>query len=476
MNQALSEERLQDSIAQFAGDPVGFVWYAFPWGEGDLKDQEPDTWQIKLLEDIRDGLEVDFEAVQQHARSSGHGIGKTAIVAWIILWSMSVRPHIAGVVTANTMQQLTKKTWRELAIWHKRLINSHWFEWTATRFQHVDHKETWGFDAVPWTEHNSEAFAGTHAKYVTVIYDEASAIVDIIWEVTEGAMTTDRAMWFAFGNPTRPVGRFRACFGKNKHRWSTATIDSRTCRMTSKEKIKEWEEDHDEDSDFMRVRVRGEFPRFGTANLISSEDVDKGRKLSMALDEYVFFPKAFGVDVARYGGDESVITYRQGRKVHYQRCFYGLNNIQLAARVAEAFKKEGSVGVIFVDEIGVGAGVLDYLRALGLPAIGVNAGAKARNDKLYYNTRAEMWDTMAKWTQLAIDIPDDPTLAEQMSSLEYFYDLKERIQLEKKEDFKKRMPDIGSPDRAESLALTFAQPVTAHLAQDSVEPDDDPDY
>lgn len=395
----------------------------------------------------------------------------SAEVAWILLWACSTRPHIAGWVTANTQAQLKSKTWRELAVWHKRAVNAHWFQWTATRFHHVDHPETWGIDALPWTEHNSESFAGLHAKYVLMIMDEASAIADKIWEVAEGAMTTPRAMWFCFGNPTKTTGRFRECFGKYKHRWRGRQIDSRTCKMTNKVKINEWLEDHGEDSDFFRVRVRGQFPRLSTQQLVSSEHVEEARKRDLQIDAYIYQPLVMGVDVARFGSDESVITIRQGRKVWPQKLYHGLNNIQLAARVAEVYRGLDGPATILVDEVGVGAGVVDYLMSMGYPVIGVNAGAKAEDDKKYYNKRSEMWCRMRDWFEGSGDIPDDPILSDQITALEYQYDLKERIKLERKEDLRDRLPELGSPDRADSLALTFAEIVAPVREDDSFEPE-----
>lgn len=463
--------RLAEELAQFENDPRGFVLFAFDWGHGALEGAYPDDWQMDLLAEVAESFDKNPDAVVQIARSSGHGIGKTALVAWIILWAMTCRPHIAGVATANTQSQLQKKTWRELSIWHKRLINAHWFEWTATRFHHVDHKETWGFDAIPWTEHNSEAFAGLHAKYVCVIYDEASAIADSIWEVTEGAMTTPRAMWFAFGNPTKNTGRFRQCFGKLAHRWKTRKIDARDCRMTNKTKIQEWLEDHGEDSDFFRVRVRGEFPRFGVMQLISFEDVESGRSNDLGLDEYTFFTPIVGVDVARYGQDESVVLVRQGRKVVYMQEYRGLNNVQLAGRAAKAWRDHGGTGPLLVDSVGVGAGVVDVLQSQGYPVVGVNAGAKPDDEKRYYNKRAEMWGRMAEWFEYGVDIPDDGMLADQLVALEYQYDLKERVKLETKDELRERLPALGSPDRAEALALTFAEIVAPTNMAQSFEPE-----
>lgn len=395
-------------------------------------------------------------------------------VAWIILWAMSTRPHLAGWVTANTQAQLKSKTWRELAVWHKRAKNKRWFEWTATRFFQVDNRETWGLDAIPWSEHNSEAFAGLHARYVLMIMDEASAIADKIWEVAEGAMTTPRAMWFCFGNPTKNTGRFRECFGKYRHRWRGRQIDSRSCKMTNKVKIQEWLEDHGEDSDFFRVRVRGEFPRFGTNQLIPGDDVARARAGDLGIDQYIHFTKVLGVDVARFGSDETVFTVRQGRKVYPQKVFRGLNNIQVGAR-ASALAQEEGCSVIMVDEAGLGSGVVDYLATIGAPVVGVQAGAKADDDKQFYNKRAEMWWRMKQWLEGEVDIPDDPALADQLIALEYEYDLKERVKLEKKEDLAERLPSLGSPDRADSLALTFAEIVAPQNMSGSFEPEPEPD-
>jgi hypothetical protein len=465
------ERELTSDIAQFYADPYGYVMYAFPWGSGELEGQTgPDRWQAEQLQRIGQAIRDDPHGFRiQEALASGHGVGKSAETAWIILWAMSTRPHLAGWATANTMQQLKSKTWRELSVWHKRAINAHWFVWTATRFYQAANQETWGIDAIPWSEHNSEAFAGLHAEHVLMIMDEASSIADVIWEVSEGAMTTPRAMWFAFGNPTRTTGRFRECFGKHKHRWSTAQIDSRTCKMTDKRRLQEWLDDHGEDSDFYRVRVRGEFPRQASNQLISSESVHYARKNNMPMNEYMLHPIVIGVDVARFGADETVITARQGRKQLLQKTYRGLDNMQVGARAAELYRELQNVKALFVDEVGTGSGVVDYLRMMGYPVIGVNAGAKATKDKLYVNKRAEIWCRLRDWLDAGADIIDDPDLAEQITATEYDYTPKEQIRLEKKDDLKAR--GLPSPDRAEALALTFAEIVQFGQQQQSFEPE-----
>ena len=180
------EQALIDMIDGCYDDFEAYVRYAFPWGEpGVLEDHDgPDKWQLDQMDSVRNHLLTNPDGTYRDATASGHGIGKTAQVAWIILWLMSTRPHIAGVVTANTWPQLKTKTWRELAVWHKRAVNGHWFKWTETRFFHIDHPETWYFYPIANSEHNSESFAGQHGRHTCIIYDEASAIPDAIWEVS----------------------------------------------------------------------------------------------------------------------------------------------------------------------------------------------------------------------------------------------------------------------------------------------------
>jgi hypothetical protein len=317
--QAAEKLAIADDIAGFYDNPLGYVLYAFAWGEGELADESgPDAWQhdilTKLGEEIRrrDRADAVLEAIRV-AVASGHGIGKTALIAWIILWFMSTRPNPQVVVTANTESQLTKKTWRELSKWHKRAINADWFTWSATSFKFVERPDTWFASAIPWSEHNSEAFAGTHEKHVLVIYDEGSAIADIIWEVTEGAMTTPGAMWIVFGNPTKNTGRFRECFGRFRHRWITRQIDSRTAKMASKAQIDQWIDDYGEDSDFVRIRVKGEFPRAGSNQFIASDVAEAATKYK--AEGFSEFPIVMGVDVARFGDDQTVIAIRQGRRL-----------------------------------------------------------------------------------------------------------------------------------------------------------------
>lgn len=455
---------IADDIARFEFDPLGYVKYVFDWGYGDLKDEDgPDQWQADLLNDIGANLKGADSAVQL-AVASGHGIGKTAVSAWIIHWFIATRPGCAGVVTANTRDQLVNKTWRELAKWNAKAINGHWFDWSATAFRGKEAPETWFIAAQPWTKERSEAFAGLHEKDVLVLFDEASAIDDIIWEVSEGAMTERGALWLALGNPTRNTGRFRECFGRLKHRWITRQIDSRTAKRANKDQIQKWIDDYGEDADFVRVRVKGVFPRAGSMQLISSDVVQEARK--RMTEALVTDPVVIGVDVARFGDDQSVIAIRQGRDARTRRWkrYRNINTMQLASEVART-AQEWRADAIMVDGTGIGAGVVDRLEQLALPVgcsvYEVNFGAKPDSawvgeDARMSNKAAEMWWNMANWLKRGA-IPDEQEIEDDLIGREYGYNNDNAIVLEKKDDMKER--GLASPDNADALALTFAYAV-----------------
>ncbi len=428
----------------------------FRWGEGALAGETgPDEWQRDLLAEVRDALAAGVAPLRL-AVASGHGVGKTALSAWLILWFLSTRDHPQVVVTANTAAQLRNKTWRELAKWHRLAANAHWFDWSVERFVFRQQPETWFAAAVPWSASRPEAFAGTHERHVCVLFDEASAIADPIWDVTEGAMTTPGALWFAFGNPTRATGRFRECFRRFRHRWRTRAVDSRTARKADRAQIAHWVEDYGEDSDFVRVRVRGAFPRAGFTQFIPEALVAEA--VGRAPEGDFAAPLIMGVDVARFGDDASVILARAGREIVHLAHYRSLDTQRLASLVAETANRLRPAALC-VDGAGVGAGVVDRLRALGFRVADVNAGARPRDPRRFFNLRAEMWSAVRDWLKAGGCLPADArVLADDLAAPEYGFDDAGRLRLERKEDMKAR--GLPSPDFGDALALTFAEPVS----------------
>ncbi len=461
---------LVKEVAKYRNDPLNFVRFAYPWGEGALTGAFLMDWQRELLAYIGNELQRAEEekrgAIVRAAISSGHGIGKSAFVGFFSDWARSTEADCRGVITANTENQLKTKTWAEMANWYNLSICKQWFDFNATSIcsNEKGHERTWRIDQIPWSLNNTEAFAGLHnqGKRILLIFDEASAIPDKIWEVAEGALTDKdtQIIWLCFGNPTRNSGRFFECFNKLSHRWKTFRVDSRTVPISNKAQIAEWANDYGEDSDFFRVRVRGEFPRAGEMQFISSELVEMARGKNMHASMYSHAPKVIGVDVARFGSDETVFYFRQGLQSYPMKTYRGLDT-QTIGELINQEAKEFKADAVFIDAVGIGAGVVDKVRALGVQGVyECNGGSQALRNKEFVNRNAEMWHKVKEWLKSGGSIPDDSTLCDQLSNREYGYDNTSRLQLEKKEDMKKR--GLSSPDRADALALTFYADVTSN--------------
>lgn len=459
-------EQIIDLAAASRYDPNKWAMAAWDWGHGVLADYDgPREWQRNINNIIRDHLANPETRYQpcQIAVASGHGIGKSAQMGMISNWAMSCFSDAKIVTTANTDGQLRTKTAPEIGMWFRRSITSHWFDTQATSIKSKapGHSETWRQDFIPWSEHNTEAFAGLHNKdkIIVVLFDEASKIADKVWEVAEGALTDEDTiiLWIVFGNPTRNSGRFRECFRRYRHRWHHMNIDSRTVPGTNKKKIQQWVDDHGEDSDFVKVRVRGQFPSQSALQFISGDDVDAARNRHLRLDQYNFAPKIIGVDPAWTGDDALEIVLRQGL---YTKSLATLpkndNDIEVANLIFR-LEVEHQADAVFIDG-GYGTGIISAGQVMGRSWQLVWFSGKPSNPG-YMNKRAEMWGEMKAWLKQggAID-PKDDDLYQDLIGPETVPRLDGKILLESKEDMKDR--GLPSPNKGDALALTFAAPVT----------------
>ena len=467
------EEELVDFIGTFYAVPLGFVLAAFPWGEPGplLNHTGPDKWQEEFLralgEEVRANKFNGKLAVPaiRRAVSSGHGIGKSVMSAWLVWWIMSTRPHCQGTITANTFTQLETKTFAAIQRWHKMLINAHWFAVTSRRAYQVDHRESWFVAPQSSQEENSEAFAGQHAADSTsfYIFDEASAIADKIQEVSEGGLTDGEPMIFLFGNPTRNSGFFYdAAFGRMRSRWHATVVDSRESRFTNQEQIKEWETDYGVDSDFFRVRVLGLPPSASDAQFIDAgrvRDAQK-RKVEVLPDE----PLVAGADLAWGGSDDNVIRFRRGNDARSIKPIrvkgeFTRDPAVLTTRLADVLSQEYDghrVSMLFLDSAGIAGPIAARLREMGHRNVReVNFGADSPDDKCRY-MRDAMWQKMKQWLLVgAIDSHHE--LEADLLGPGLRPDSRQRVWLESKETMKKR--GVDSPDDGDALALTFAAPV-----------------
>lgn len=454
-------ESLCSILNDLSYDPYMFVKTMFSWDSGSLSGQNIESWQKDILLYIKDWL-INPKQPLRVAVTSGHGVGKSALVSWIILWALTTLTDTRGVVTANTETQLRTKTWAELQKWHNLFLLKDFFEWNATSIstKEKDKIKTWRIDAVTWNISSPESFAGlhNHGKRILVIFDEASGIPRKIWETTEGVMTDDNTqiLWLVFGNPTRTDGVFYECFNKDRSRWHTLRIDSRTVERTNKYELDDMISRYGIESDVVKVRILGEFPAKTDNTLISAFDVDNAVKRELPASSYINAPKIFGVDIARYGTDNTVIAFRQGLKLHKLHKYHGLNTQGIVTAIINCINNY-SPDVVFLDMGYIGSAVYDLLKDYGYDVKGVDFGSKSSEPDKYFNKRAEMWCNMGEWL-IHADLIDDIDLKTDLISPNFYYKGDNgQLILEKKEEMRKR--GLSSPDSADALALTFAEKI-----------------
>lgn len=460
----MAKEDFYDQIFSTYDDPLRFVEGAYSWREVDtkLEGRSLEKWQKNFLQTLGDRIKEEEKLdptkyLIKMAVSSGQGVGKTALIAMLVQWFMSTKENPQIICTANTERQLKNIVWRELYKWHERLINKDWFEWNATSYVLKELKEKtkgspiWKASAVPYNENNPESFQGIHEGDVLIIFDEASGIPEIIWDTISGTLNDGRCIFIAFSNPTKNSGSFKDCFGKNAHRWNTFRVDKREVTFTNKKEIQRNIEDWGIDSDYVRVRIMGMFPRMGDMQFLSSELIRKC--VDLDIQDYRSFIPVIGVDVARGGDDQSVVVVRQGRKIVEIKKYRNKDGKQLAQLVIIAAKYY-KTRIIAVDVIGVGASPYDFLKHFGYKPIHVQAGEKAIEPDKYYLKRSEMWGRMKEAMVEGLDLPNDPEMIEQMESMEAGINDHLQVALEKKKDIKKR--GLASPDIPDAIALTYA--------------------
>lgn len=464
-----------EQVAEFVTNPNGFAYWAYPWGEGELEGSTgPRKWQEEILTSIRDHLSSPDTRFKPYraAIASGHGIGKSALLAFLIEWGMATCSDCKVLVTAGTGTQLDTKTVPEVTKWFNLSLLRDWFDCKATSLtiKVPNHERTWRTDFITWSDNNAQTFAGAHnqGKMILIVFDEASTISDGIWEVTDGALTDENTfiIWIACSQPTINTGRFRECFGSLKHRWKTFQIDSRDVEGTNKELFQQWIEDYGEDCDFVRVRVKGEFPRSGDNQFIPHDTVEAARHYKAV--GYGSMPRIGALDVAKFGMNKTVLGERQGRKFRIWKHWMGLDEMEVAQRAIEYLEQE-KPDILVVDADGIGGAVVTILehRGYGKQVFSFHGGQAAHKSTVYYNRRAECWGEAKDWLRDGAEIPDNPELAADLCGPVYFLAKGKvhngSIVLESKEDMKKK--GLSSPDFGDTLAMTFGVTVRAKPKQ-----------
>ena len=481
---ASDEQLLMSRIwsPQVKDDPEAFVLFCFPWGQKNTpleKFSGPRAWQRELLRDLKAHIKKNNGTLEmdtlRSAIASGRGIGKSAMVSWLILWMLSTRIGSSVVVSANSEAQLRSVTWGELAKWSAMLINSHWWEISATKLVPAvwltelverDLKlgtRYWAAEGKLWSAENPDSYAGVHNHQgMMLIFDEASGIPDPIWSVGSGFFTEnipDR-YWMAFSNPRRNTGYFFECFNAKREFWTTKQVDARTVEDTDKAVYEQIIAEYGKDSPEARIEVYGEFPTEGEDQFISPQLVDDAFAREKYKDETA--PRVMGIDPARGGADSTVIVVRQGRDLLSIKRYHGEDTMAIVGRVIDAME-EFKPTMTVIDEGGLGYGILDRLNEQRYKVRGVNFGWKAKNSIMYGNKRAEIWGTMKDWLKSA-SISQDRQLKADLTGPTKKPNSAGTIFLEGKKEMRAR--GLASPDAADALAVTFAFPVAHREAVD----------
>lgn len=480
---------LGEMMGEYAADPLRFVRECYHWGEGELAASKgPDPIQTEFL--ISLGEEVrkrKFDVLNpipvmpiKMAESSGHGVGKSALGAWLVNWIMSTRPGCQITVTAGTAQQLETRTWAAIRVWTGRCITRSWWEVQADVIYARPHilpdgmpKEDWKCSAQTCKEENAQSFAGQHAARSSSVYifDEASAVPDGIYTVAEGGLTDGESMWFLWGQMERNTGEFfRACFGDLKERWNVRQVDSRESSFTNKELLEQYIDDHGIDSDLVRVRILGLPPAAAEGQFIDWDRIKAAqeREIMVFPDE----PLIAGVDCSGGGAAWNVVRFRRGfdgRSIPPIRIPGSRTKNDphvLTAALAEVLRDqrpERRIAAMFID-VAFGAHIAERLRTMGFHQVNtVNFGGESPNP-LAFNWRAAMWRAGKDWLLLGGIPKNDKDLANDFAAPGSKLSPKQKTIIESKESMKDRK--VKSPDDGDAFMLTFAMPVgVQHVPQ-----------
>ena len=393
------------------------------------------------------------------AARSGHGVGKTAGVAMLICTWLYLMPTCKIPVTAPKKEQLSDNLWPEIAKLLNDSLLKEDFEWTKTKV-FIKGEEQTRF-CVPRTGSSPEALQGFHDDHLLMIAEEASGIEQSVFAPIEGTLTNEGAVLLLIGNPTKSSGYFYNAFrddGFYKMHIPCIYPDGTLAPLVSAEVPERAAARYGKDSNYYRVRVLGEFPADDPDALIPREWVRAAMEREIPDD--ATYRVVWGLDVARFGDDRTVLCKRRGNKViEALKSWSKKDGMQIAGLIQLEYNdtdEEMRPSEIIVDTIGLGAGPYDRMKELGMPVRSLNVAEMAAVRDRFRRRRDELWHTMRDWLEtMAISLPLDEDLLEELSTPRYDTKSNGVIEVESKRDFKKRL-GARSPDLAEALMLTFA--------------------
>lgn len=428
---------------------------------------EPDLWQLDVLGALTTHGMVALKACK--------GPGKTCVLAWAVWWWLATRAHCNIIVMSITGKNLQDNLWSEMARWQKASpFLAKAFNLKGDRVEANGYEKTWWCSARSFPQdadktQQANTLAGLHGKHPMAVLDEVGDYPEGVVVAAEGIFANDvEARLLVAGNPTRSDGPLGRIFEKDRQRWFLLEItgdpdDPRRAPRVSidwaRQQIALW----GADSDFCRVNIFGKFPKKQADKLLGPDDCQAAATRVIPVTLYQYDAKVLGVDVARSGDDRTVITLRQGR-VMFKPKILRVPDLMVVCGVVADTANTHKVKKIFVDQVGMGAGVVDRLREVGYVVEGVEAGGGAYEPQRFRRKRDELWWKTAEWVKGGGCIPDDPDLIRELCAPTHKFGSDGRVEVESKTDMKKRLG--MSPDIADSLCLTFSSPVPSELPVD----------
>lgn len=428
---------------------------------------EPDGWQEDVLRDLAESPKV--------AVKSGQGVGKTGIEAVALLWFLSCFPFPKVVATAPTKQQLHDVLWSEASKWMERspLLRSI-LKWTKTYIYMNGYEKRWF--AAARTATKPENMQGIHEDNVLFIVDEASGVADPIMEAILGTLSGGNNKLLLCGNPTRTTGTFYDAFNRDLKLYKYHTVSSLDSPRTNKDNIEALIRKYGEDSNVVRVRVKGLFPNQEDDVFMLPEVVEQCCSPRYELPEDKGMAQVIlGVDVARFGDDETVIYRNFKGRLKLVRKRRGQDLMATVGDIVNEYRRilrgfPDYHGKIYanIDDTGLGGGVTDRLREVKkeqklkrLYIIPINAAERIETDtkagkdaaEHYNNLTTHMWATLRDlFKEKDVVLEDDTETVAQLITRKYTMASNGKLEIEPKKEMKKR--GLDSPDRADALALS----------------------
>lgn len=432
-------KEFDDFIALYRGDPVKFV--------RNVLGQSPLPWQEKLLQKIAAGK-------RRISVRAGHGVGKSTVCAWAIVWVMCTRFPQKAVMTAPTAGQLFDALFSELKAQVNKLppVLRDSFDVLSDRISLKAAPESSFASARTSSSERPEALAGIHSENVLLIVDEASAVPEAVFEAAAGSMSGHSACTILIGNPTRNSGLFYRTHHELASDWDTMHVSCLDIPLVSKDFVEQIKATYGEGSNAYRIRVLGDFAIADNDTLIAAELVDAAMSRDVTAD--VSDGMVYGLDVARFGTDRSALCKRKGNVVMEVKSWGGLDLMQLVGAVVNEARTDNPVEIC-VDTIGLGSGVADRLREMGYNVRDVNVAEASAMNPNANKLRDELWLAVKDWLATrTVKIPAESALRHELVAPRYGFTSSGKIVVESKDSMKKR--GMRSPDLADSLCLTFA--------------------